>query len=110
MAPDTLDLNGKVAIITGSGKETGIGACIATTLARNGALVAINHISDTSASRAAGVAETIREQGGKAIVVKADVSTAKGAETLVSQTLDSFGVDHIDILSWSTSVYPKHRS
>lgn len=110
MAPDTLDLNGKVAIITGSGKETGIGACIATTLARNGALVAINHVSDASALRAAGVVETIREQGGKAIAVQADVSTAEGSEKLVSRTLDLFGVDHIDILSWSTSVYLKHRS
>lgn len=98
MAPDTLDLTGKVAIVTGSGKETGIGAGIATTLARNGALVVINHVSDTSAPRAAGVARGICEDGGKAIVVQADVSTIEGATKLVHKTLEGFHVDHIDIL------------
>lgn len=98
MTPDTLELHGKVAIITGSGKETGIGACIATTLARNGALVAINHVSDSSAPRAAGVVGRIREQGGKAVVVQADVSTVEGANKLVSQTLELLKVDTIDII------------
>ncbi|BCS27833.1 SDR family NAD(P)-dependent oxidoreductase [Aspergillus puulaauensis] len=98
MAPDTLDLAGKVAIITGSGKETGIGARIATTLARNGALVVINHVSDTSRPRAAGVAQAVCQDGGKAIAVQADVSTIEGANKLVHQTLEQFRVDHIDIL------------
>lgn len=98
MAPDTLDLSGKLAIITGSGKETGIGACIATTLARNGALVVINHVSDTSAPRAARVAQAICQEGGKAIVVQANVSTIEGATKLVQQTLERFHVEHIDIL------------
>ncbi|KAJ5241518.1 uncharacterized protein N7469_003109 [Penicillium citrinum] len=96
--PDTLDLNGKVAVITGSGKETGIGACIASTLARNGALVTINYVSDASAPRAARVAEKIREQGGRATVVQADVSTAKGSKELIKRTLDAFEVDKIDII------------
>ncbi|KAJ5099980.1 hypothetical protein N7532_006981 [Penicillium argentinense] len=98
MATDTLDLQSKVAIITGSGKETGIGATIASTLARNGSLVAINHISEASAPRAAAVAQAICQAGGKAIVVQADVSTAEGAQYLVSQTLEKLQVDHIDIL------------
>lgn len=98
MAPDNLSLAGKVAVVTGSGRESGIGACIAATLARNGALVTINYISDASASRAADVAETICRQGGRAAVVKADISTPEGAKVLIDETLLAFGVDHIDIL------------
>ncbi|KAJ5112875.1 hypothetical protein N7456_001409 [Penicillium angulare] len=98
MAPDTLSLTKKVAIVTGSGRETGIGAGIAFALARNGAYVTINHVSDASAPRAAKVAETIRLHGGKATVVQADISTQVGAKTLVEQTLAAFAVDHIDIL------------
>jgi NAD(P)-dependent dehydrogenase (short-subunit alcohol dehydrogenase family) len=98
MTPDTLELHGKVAIITGSGKETGIGARIATTLARNGALVVINHVSDTTAPRAVGVVKAIRDMGGKAIVVQADVSTAEGAKSLVDETRASLNVDNIDII------------
>ncbi|OQE17582.1 hypothetical protein PENSTE_c020G00102 [Penicillium steckii] len=98
MTPDTLDLNGKVAVITGSGKETGIGACIASTLSRNGAFVVINYVSHASASRATGVAESIREQGGKATVVQADVSTPEGSKELVKKTLDVFGTGNIDII------------
>ncbi|KAJ5126571.1 hypothetical protein N7448_007350 [Penicillium atrosanguineum] len=98
MSPDTLDLAGKVAIVTGSGRETGIGACIASTLARNGALVIINHVSDASSPRATNVMEDICRQGGRAAVVKADVTTPEGAKALINETLLVFGVDHIDIL------------
>jgi NAD(P)-dependent dehydrogenase (short-subunit alcohol dehydrogenase family) len=70
MSPDTLSLAGKVAIITGSGRENGIGAAIAVALARNGAAVTINHVSDSSAKRAKAIAEGIRKEGGKAIVIQ----------------------------------------
>lgn len=96
---DTLSLAGKVAIITGSGRETGIGAGIATALARNGAWVVINHVSDKSAPRAAKVAETLNQNtAGKAVVVQADVSSPEGAKMLVEKSLELFGVDHVDIL------------
>lgn len=108
MGPDTLDLTGKVAIVTGSGKETGIGAGIATTLARNGASVVINHVSEASASRAAGVAEAIRRTGGKAVVVQADVSTPAGAQKLIDETLAAFQVDHIEILGW-WPIFPQKK-
>ncbi|KAJ5682921.1 hypothetical protein N7462_006086 [Penicillium macrosclerotiorum] len=98
MAPETLDLTGKVAIITGSGRESGIGAGIAMAFANNGAWVTINHISDESAPRAASVAQKIRSEGGKAIVVQADVSTPEGTKKLVEETLSAFGVEKIDIL------------
>jgi hypothetical protein len=101
MAPDTLSLQGKVAIITGSGKENGIGAGIASALARNGAWVTINYISETTAPRAMEVAKKIQRDGGRATVVQADVSTQEGATKLVDGTLKAFGVEKIDILGAS---------
>ncbi|KAF5860960.1 hypothetical protein ETB97_000870 [Aspergillus alliaceus] len=95
---DTLSLTGKVAIITGSARETGIGAAIAAALARNGAYVTIDHVSDSSAEAAARVAQKISNEGGRVTVVQADVSTPEGAKMLVDETLAAFNVDHIDIL------------
>jgi NAD(P)-dependent dehydrogenase (short-subunit alcohol dehydrogenase family) len=96
--PDTLDLTGKIAIVTGSGRENGIGAAIAIALARNGALVAINYVSDSTTQRAEAVAEKIKAAGGKATVVQADLRTIEGAEKLTKETLKAFETDHIDIL------------
>ncbi|KAK9490505.1 hypothetical protein V1508DRAFT_424651 [Lipomyces doorenjongii] len=97
---DSLSLSNKVVIITGSGKENGIGAAIALTLARSGARVTINYVSDSSASRAAKVLSTIESAVGKgrAIAVKADVSTAEGSKKIVEETLSGFGVDYINII------------
>jgi NAD(P)-dependent dehydrogenase (short-subunit alcohol dehydrogenase family) len=98
MAPDTLSLAGKVAIVTGSGRERGIGAGIAAALARNGAKVTINYISESSAVQAEVVASKTREGGGEATVVRADISTPEGAAMLVDETLKAFGTDKVDIL------------
>ena len=98
MAPDTLSLNGKVAIVTGSGKGSGIGAGIAAALARNGASVAINYVSESTTPQAREVASKIESLGGKAVVVQADVSTPEGAKKLVEETLKAFSADKIHIL------------
>ncbi|KAG5916899.1 hypothetical protein E4U42_007459 [Claviceps africana] len=98
MPVDTLSLEGKVAIVTGSGRENGIGAGIALALARNGASVVVNHVSDSTAPRAERVAEMLREAGGRAIVVQSGVDTLDGARTIVKRTLEGFQTQHIDIL------------
>jgi NAD(P)-dependent dehydrogenase (short-subunit alcohol dehydrogenase family) len=98
MSPDTLSLEGKVAIVTGSGREKGIGAGIAAALTRNGARVAINYVSDSTATQAAEVVKKISSQGASVVAIQADISTEEGAAKLVSETLAAFGVDHVDIL------------
>jgi hypothetical protein len=98
---DTLSLEGKVAIITGSGRETGIGAATAIALARNGASVTINYVSDATVPRADKVLQAIREAGGKAIAVRADVTKPEEAKKLVEETLKGFNTDKVDILSES---------
>lgn len=96
--PDTLSLEGKVAIVTGSDRENGIGAGIALALARNGASVAVHYLSDSVKDRAAQVCETLKKAGGQAIAVQTPLETLEGARLLVSKTLEGFNTDHIDIL------------
>jgi NAD(P)-dependent dehydrogenase (short-subunit alcohol dehydrogenase family) len=99
MTHDTLSLAGKTALVTGSGRETGIGAAIARALARNGASVAIHHVSEDSKARAEKVAIDINtEFGTKTTVVQGGVENCDTAESMVKQILKVFDVDHIDIL------------
>ncbi|KAL6851845.1 hypothetical protein J3F83DRAFT_771917 [Trichoderma novae-zelandiae] len=97
---DSLALTNKVAIVTGSGRENGIGAAIALTLAKAGARVVINYVSDATSSRAETVRARIAAAAGKesVVVVKADVSTEEGCREIVGEALSKFKVDHIDIV------------
>jgi NAD(P)-dependent dehydrogenase (short-subunit alcohol dehydrogenase family) len=100
MAVDTLSLAGKTALITGSGRENGIGAAIARTFARNGASVAIHYASEQSKAKAEKVAADISRQfGTKTTIVHGSVNNQSAAKSIVEQTLKGLGVDHIDILS-----------
>jgi len=88
-----MKLKGKVAIVTGGGRD--IGKAVAIKLAAEGAKVAINYYSS-----AAGAEETlaaIRAAGGDAIAVKGDMSKASDVSELVSKTKEAFG-ENIDIL------------
>ena len=99
MSHDTLSLQNKVALVTGSGRENGIGAAIARTLARNGASVAIHYVSDSSKPRAEKVARDITQEfGTKTTVVQGGVESYETAERIVKEILKAFSVDHIDIL------------
>lgn len=100
MSPDTLSLAGKVALITGSGRENGIGAGIARAFARNGANVAIHYVSERSKAGAHKVAEDIaKDFGVKTTVVYGQVSDPGVAKSIVEGTLKGLGADKIDILS-----------
>lgn len=100
MPADTLSLAGKTAIVTGSGRETGIGAGIARALARNGANVVIHHVTDGSRPRAEKLAQTITEEtGSKTTVIQCGVESYENAKDMVEQTMKAFGVDKVDILS-----------
>ncbi|KAH8196982.1 hypothetical protein TruAng_008841 [Truncatella angustata] len=99
MGAETLSLAGKTALITGSGRENGIGAAIARAFARNGAAVAIHYVSENSKERAEKVAANInREFGTKTTVVQGPLEKSSTATKIVEETLKGLDVDHIDIL------------
>ena len=78
---------GKVAVVTGGARD--IGRAISVELAREGAKVVVNYNSSRK-----GAKETIAEIEsfkGKAIAVKADVSTLKGIKSLKAKTMKAFG-------------------
>ncbi|MFD2542467.1 SDR family oxidoreductase [Lacinutrix gracilariae] len=87
-----MKLDSKVVIVTGSSK--GIGKEIATLLAKNGAKVVVNH--SNSEAEAQATVDTIKEQGGTAISVKADVSKKEEVTALFDQALSAFG--KVDVL------------
>ena len=73
-------LTGKVAIVTGASK--GIGAQIARELAAAGAAVVVNYAG--SRAGAESVVAEIKDAGGKAIAVQADVAKAADVQRLVA--------------------------
>jgi len=86
------DFAGKVALITGSGKN--IGRTIALDLARRGASVVVNGRSDKAAVDA--VVAEVNAMGAQAIGVLADVSVEADAQRLADSAVAAFG--GIDIL------------
>ncbi|KAK6844710.1 hypothetical protein PG995_014820 [Apiospora arundinis] len=99
MTVDTLDLSGKVAIVTGSGRENGIGAAIARALARNGASVAIHYVSESTKPRAEKLAANIRKEfGAQVAVIQGPIEKLETAQDIVSKTLQAFNATSIDIL------------
>ena len=86
------DISGRAALVTGASK--GIGRSIALRLAEMGVKVAVNF--NTSAEAAEDVAATIKNQGGDAFTVHADVSDLDQVVAMVDQVNDTWG--HIDIL------------
>ena len=87
-----IDLDGSVALVTGSSR--GIGAVIASRLARAGAKVGVNY--RTSREAAEGVVEEITKAGGEAILVEADVTQEDSAAAAIKQVVDRW--QRIDIL------------
>jgi 3-oxoacyl-[acyl-carrier protein] reductase len=85
-------LEGKVAVVTGSSR--GIGRAIAERFAAEGAMVTVNYVGNEREAQA--VADSIKKDGGDALSVRADVSSAADVRNLVDATVDHFG--RVDIL------------
>ena len=87
--PDIHETNlaGRVAIVTGSGQN--IGAAIARRLAEAGAAVVVNgHSSRENVER---TVSEIREAGGRAVGIMADVSEPNDVKRLVAEANAAFG-------------------
>jgi 3-oxoacyl-[acyl-carrier protein] reductase len=86
------ELDGKVAIVTGAGRN--IGRAIALALADGGASVLVNARSNRAEAEA--VAREVEAKGGKALVHIGDVADAAAVQAMVDATAKHFG--RIDIL------------
>ena len=82
-------LDGKIAIVTGAGQ--GVGRCHALELARHGARVVVNDVSESAED----VAAEIRRTGGSAVAHRCSVSEWASAGELVDRALTEFGDLHI---------------
>jgi NAD(P)-dependent dehydrogenase (short-subunit alcohol dehydrogenase family) len=86
-----LQLQGKVALVTGGGRGVGRGICLR--LAEEGAKVVVNDYHEQRAQR---VAAEIRERGGQALPVRADITDLAQVRAMVQAAEETFGA--VDIL------------
>ncbi|MBI4587982.1 MAG: 3-oxoacyl-ACP reductase FabG [Candidatus Rokubacteria bacterium] len=87
-----LGLKGKVALVTGGGRD--VGRAISLTLAREGAVVAVNYLHSTG--EAEGTVAEIKESGGNAMGYRTDVADYDAVRRMVEQVTRDWG--RVDIL------------
>jgi NAD(P)-dependent dehydrogenase (short-subunit alcohol dehydrogenase family) len=92
-------LSNKVAIITGS--ASGMGQAAAELFAREGASVVV---TDISAEMGEATVRSIRNAGGRAIFVKANVADEDEVKHMVSAAIDAFG--RVDVLYNNAGIMP----
>jgi NAD(P)-dependent dehydrogenase (short-subunit alcohol dehydrogenase family) len=94
---DCMNLDGKVAVVTGSGR--GIGRAYAAALAMAGCAVVIN---DVDADVAGETVEAITKDGGRAVAEVVAVGSAEAADRLVSRAVEAFG--RIDVMCTNAGI------
>ena len=92
-------LANKVAIITGS--ASGMGKAAAEIFAREGACVVV---TDIAAKEGEETVREIREAGGEAIFVQANMAKEEEVKHMVNASIDAFG--HIDVLYNNAGIMP----
>ncbi len=93
-------LAGKVALVTGSGRN--IGRATVLQLAREGANIVVNARSNQQ--EAESVAREVRDLGVKAVPILADIGKKSEVEALASKALSEFG--RVDILVNNAAIRP----
>ena len=91
-------LDGKVALVTGSGR--GIGAAMATELGRAGAKVIVNYVNSKAPSEK--VVDEIKKLGSDAVALQADVSQVPQTVRLFDEAVKVWG--RLDIVCSNAGV------
>lgn len=94
-----MELNGTIALVTGGARR--IGRALSLGLARAGAGVVVNYRDSGTAAQS--TVRQIREAGGHAIAIRADVGAIEGVRGLVERTRAEFG--RLDVLVNNASVF-----
>lgn len=95
-----MKLEGRVALITGAGRN--IGRATALLFAKEGAKVVVNGLTNKVALEE--VAHIVEDMGGKALPILADVSDPDAVERMVRQATREFGT--IDVVVSNASIRP----
>ena len=89
--PMPQSLRGQPALVTGA--NSGIGHAVALGLAKAGADVVVNYVTDPEAADA--VVQEIEELGRRAVAIHADVSREDDVEAMFARAIDAFGTLHV---------------
>lgn len=84
-----MKFKGKTAIVTGGARD--IGRAVSLKLAKEGARVAINYLSNEA--QANETLQLIKAAGGEAVIVQGDVTKNTDAANIIAQTQKAFGND-----------------
>lgn len=96
-----LDLRGKRALVTGAGKR--VGRAIAIALGREGMHVAVHY--NSSPTEAEDTCRAVRDAGGQAFSIRADLSRRDAARALVDDAVTELG--GLDVLVPSAAGYER---
>ncbi|HMN91189.1 MAG TPA: SDR family NAD(P)-dependent oxidoreductase [Saprospiraceae bacterium] len=96
---DSINLEGRVALITGASK--GIGEAIALAMGKAGARIVISSRKQEALNE---TADRLRREGIVVLAVAANAGNSEDLKNLVTRTLESF--DHIDIVVNNAAANP----
>ena len=99
-----MKLSGKTVLVTGGSK--GIGRAVVEAMAEQGANIIINYNNDEKAAN--GVADLVKKQGTKVLVVKADIAKPDEVKTMFSKIKAEFG--SIDVLVNNAGLFDENDS
>ncbi len=98
-----MQVKDKIVVITGAG--SGIGAATAKHFAKHQATVVVSDIKDEKAQN---IANQIKKDGGKAVVITANVAKFEDVKQLIANTVEQFG--RLDVIVNNAGIGPRNMA